>query len=185
LDVSAFASQSQSMSGLRPVDKTHGKYLGRPVFWAVLPAALLLFLLAKNIASASAITVDRFEYWIVGLAPVLAYYGLGRLEDSGRRGLKDVFSTGIAAWLLTLVAYLILQLTFLSEVLQFPIQEKFGYASPLSFAMSSAVYAAFGSLGAFVLFMHRFRRDAAARFATVILALVLNWAMFFMLVFAV
>ncbi|MEQ1520171.1 MAG: hypothetical protein ABL936_02765 [Aestuariivirga sp.] len=167
------------------MDKTHGKYLGRPGFWAVFPAALLLFLLAKNIASASTITVDRFEYWIVGLAPVLAYYGLGRLENSGRTGLKDVFSIGIAAWLLALVAYLVLQLTFLSEVLQFPIQEKFGYASPLSFAISSAVYVAFGSIGAFLLFLHRYRRDPATRFATAILALALNWVMFFTLVFAI
>jgi hypothetical protein len=76
-------------------------------------------------------------------------------------------------------------LTFLSEILLFPIQEKFGYASPISIAVSSGVYAAFGSLGTFLPFINRYRRGAGSRFATTIFALALNWAMFFTLVFAI
>jgi hypothetical protein len=147
-------------------------------------AALLLFLLTKNIASAGAVTVDRFEYWICGLVPVMAYYGLERLEISSRTGLKGVFLIGLTAWLLTLVAYLLLQLTFLSEVVEFPIQEKFGYASPISTAIVSGVYVSFGSLGTLLLRIKSYKADATAHFVGAALAFALNWVLFFILVFA-
>lgn len=183
--MSASASYSRSTDGLRPVDETRDVNFVHPAFWLIVLAALPLFLLTKNVATAGAVTVDRLEYWFCGLLPLIAYYGLGRLENSGRTGLKDVFLIGIAAWLLSLVAYLVLQLTFLSETFEFPMQEKFGYSSPLSTAMTSGIYVTFGSLCALLPYIRRYRADAEARLASAAFVLALNWAMFFTLVFVI
>lgn len=183
--MSAWASHSRSTGGLRPVDETRGAKLVHPAFWLIALAALPLFLLTKNVASAGAVTVDRLEYWFCGLVPLIAYYGLRRLENSGRIGLKDVFSIGVAAWLLSLVTYLVLQLTFLSETFEFPMQEKFGYSSPISMAFTSGIYVALGSLFAVSPCIRRRRIEMGGRLASTASALVLNWVMFFTLVFVI
>jgi hypothetical protein len=183
--VSASASPSQSAGGLRPVNETRGVNLVHPAFWLIVLAALPLFLLTKNVATAGVVTVDRLEYWFCGLLPLVAYCGLRRLEKSRWTGLKDVFSIGVAAWLLSLVAYLVLQLTFLSETFEFPMQEKFGYSSPISTAMTSGIYVAFGSLFALSPYIRRQKVETGGRLASAAFALALNWVMFFTLVFVI
>lgn len=167
------------------MNETRGANLVHPAFWLIVLAALPLFLLTKNIATAGAVTVDRLEYWFCGLLPLMAYYGLGRLENSGRTGLKNVFLIGVAAWLLSLVAYLVLQLSFLSETFEFPLQEKFGYSSPISTALTSGIYVALGSLCALSPFIKRHGVETGGRLASAAFALALNWAMFFTLVFVI
>jgi hypothetical protein len=171
------------VSGLRPVGETRGTQFRNPAVWAI--AALPLFLLTKNVATAGVVTIDRFEYWICGLVPILVYFGLEWLKNSGRTGLIDVFSIGLAAWLFTLAGYLVLQLTFLSETFEFPMQEKFGYSSPISTAMTSVIYVVFGSICGSLLNIKSYKTKIAAHFATAFFVSSLNWMLFFVLVFAI
>lgn len=163
------------------MDEARGTDRRRPVFWVLFPAALLLFLLAKNIATSGAVTIDRFEYWFVGLLPILAYYGLDRLINPGRDRFGQVFSAGLAAWILTLAAYLALQFVFVSEVFEFPIQEKFGYATPASSAVTAGIYATAG-FGCSLLLP---RHNSTAGLGTIAVVFVTNWLLFFSLVFAI
>lgn len=133
-----------SLGDLIPIGEERRWKASRPFVWGAF-VAMALFVFAMNIATAGDVTLDRVEYWLIGLVPIGVYHGLDRLIGTPSRTAKtSLLTIGLWCWIATLFAYIFLQTLLISETIEFPVQGWLGYHSTASKLVIAGAYSLIG-----------------------------------------
>lgn len=138
----------------------------------------VLFMFAKNVTSGNAVTFDRVEYWVFGLVPTL--FWLRFPMGSAGHGIRKI---GALAWLLGLLAFLILNLSNAWEQLPFDWRIFFRENEVMLDALMCGVSAVAGLLASLVIGWERAIRGNV--FQVVLAVAAVNAVLLFAMLFAV
>ena len=111
----------------------------------IVVGAIIAFIAAKHIIDRT-VTLDRPEFWLLGLVPFAGLLTLMRLldrhGDPAQRGFD--LTTGSLCWLLSLLSFLVLRVSFISLSFETPIYRAADYQPDLSFVILAVVYSGIG-----------------------------------------
>jgi hypothetical protein len=121
---------------------------GRTSDYFLIIAACVAYVAAKNITSNGRVTLDEFQYWLVGIIPFILLVAVSRTyrHYMAAVGARIYFDEGFfaLAWLLTLLQFVALRVTLWSESFEFPIYETFSYNYLTARIIFSGLYSLYG-----------------------------------------
>jgi hypothetical protein len=163
-------------------DGVRGVGAWRPHLLLVL-GACVAYLLARFIATAGAISLDEPEYWLLALAPVVLTILIAKIPRRNNQDHDRLLDANFytLCWIASLIWFLILRTTLLSEYFEFPLYRYFQYKMHLPYLMLSCVYSllGYGTILAVLLG----RRNVIPNSAMVLCSgALLNSALFYLLV---
>jgi hypothetical protein len=157
---------------------------------ALVVTACVAYIFSKFIATAGGISLDQTEYWLLGLVPIIFIMAIVRAthpSDCRRGDLEDTVNFLSWCWIASLLCFLFLRTTLISEAFEFPLYRSFQYHMLVPNFLLSCWYTALGygmiSL-AHVLVPHSTQsRAKPIGCITLCLGAILNAAMFDVLLF--
>lgn len=93
-----------------------------------------LFLAAKHIATGLDVTFDQFQYWLVGLVPIVCWHGFGQ------SALRIPAAYATTVWAISLLLFILGRVTYISEPVEYDAQDIFGYRTMLGIASLALIY---------------------------------------------
>jgi hypothetical protein len=155
----------------------------RPHLLLVL-GACVAYLLARFIATAGAISLDEPEYWLLALVPLVLINLMAKFTGRNNRDneLTDA-NFHMLCWITSLLWFLVLRTTLLSEYFEFSLYRYFQYKMLVPYLMLSCVYSLLGYGTMLALLLLRRPRTATPNGAIALCSgALLNSALFYLLV---
>ena len=116
--------------------------------YVVLLVGCVAFVAARNLTAGGRVTIDQFQYWLIGLLPFLAiilaaaiYRYFVPSDEEGADFDEGFFAL---AWLLSLLQFVALRVTLWSETFEFPLYEMLGFNLLAAKMILAVVYSVLG-----------------------------------------
>jgi hypothetical protein len=112
----------------------------------------LAFIAASNLTSDEKVTIDSLGYWFLGLVPFVLIM-LSARASRGRRDNWFMLDEGflVSAWMLSLLLFVALRVSYRSETFEFPLYEFVRYNLIVGHLVLSFIYSMFGCVAAFAI----------------------------------
>jgi hypothetical protein len=161
--------------------------LGRyPSHYLLVLTGVFGYLLAKHIVSGGQVSLDQFEYWLLGIFAIAIILMMGRLShviDGGRGSVRLDSLLLVRCWVYSLICFVVLRASLYSETFEFPIYSALKYNFTYSHLAITAIYSLLGCAVAVAIPMLR-RGEFPLRMQE-LPGICLNFALFLVLMFMI
>jgi hypothetical protein len=106
--------------------------------------ACLTYVISKFIASGGATALDQPEYWLLGLVPLFLTHTASRFTVANEHASFAYGNFYTLSWIASLLWFLFLRTTLLSELFEFPLYRLFNYQMMLPYLLLSCAYTLLG-----------------------------------------
>jgi len=172
--------------GVRVEEPAYNPF-GRVVFLIV---GSIAYLISKSMVAEGRITIADVPFWLIGIVPfvLFAAYALRRFKGQSNAAIESVWRFSGLSWTLALVAFIVANEMHVIETVRLAVFQQVHQEYYLAFHLAtSSVCVGLGLVAATLWLSLRGRARGAKKpkWPTMTGLFVANWALFFVLVFAI